>query len=205
MNAILKGARTAWRAGAAGLRVACLGALTALAVTVVSLLPAAAQTPSSEAAAEYKIKAAFLYKFSSYIEWPGDVFSSQDEPLVIGIVASPQLAEFLRGIVAGRTVEGRAVEVRDMAFGEPLAGVHMLFVGGAATGQLASVIDDLQQHSVLTVTETEDSIASGSVINFVVVDDRVRFDVELDSAQRSGLRISARLLTVARKVYGEQS
>src|SRR5712692_8428740 len=99
-----------------------------------------------------------------------------------------------------RRVQGRPVAVRRLRRGESLAGLHMLFVGRSETGRLGEVLAAARGHAVLTVTESEDAIASGSMINFVAVDDKVRFDVALPPAERGQLKISSRLLAVARKV-----
>jgi hypothetical protein len=149
--------------------------------------------------AEYNVKAAFLYKFPNYVEWPAQAFERPDSPLVIGIAGADTLADQLVQTVADRTVGGRPVMVRKLRRGEALAGVHMLFVGRDSV-RPAEVLAAANGKPVLTVTESQDAFALGSVINFVVMDDKVRFDVALGPAELGNLKVSARLLTVARKI-----
>ncbi|HEX4584131.1 MAG TPA: YfiR family protein [Burkholderiaceae bacterium] len=151
-------------------------------------------------AAEYKVKAAFLYKFASYVEWPPQVFERTDSPFVIGVAGGGALADDLAQVVAGRSIGGRPVTVRKLRRGEAADGVHILFVGRADGDRPLEVLASAKGRPVLTVTESEDAFALGSVINFVIVDDKVRFDVALREAEQANLKVSARLLSVARKV-----
>jgi hypothetical protein len=155
--------------------------------------------------AEYRVKAAFLYKFASYVEWPPQVFARPDSPLVIGVAGSDTLADELAQMVAGRTVERHPVVVRKLHRGDPVDGVHILFIGRSNGSRLSDVLASARSMPVLTVTESEDAFALGSVINFVVVDDKVRFDVALREAEQAKLKVSSRLLAVARKVLGAPS
>jgi hypothetical protein len=150
--------------------------------------------------AEYKVKAAFLYKFASYVEWPADVFERPDSPFVIGATGADALTDELAQIVVGRSIGGRPVAVRKLRRGDPVSGLHILFVGRSNRGLPSDVLASAKGRPVLTVTESEDAFALGSVINFVIVDDKVRFDVALREAEQANLKVSARLLSVARKV-----
>lgn len=161
---------------------------------------ALAVSASAQAQTETQVKAAFLYKFGGFVEWPPAAFTAADAAFTIGVVGAEPLALELEQIVARRTVHGRRVEVRRLRRGEPLAGVHVLFIGRAEAPRLAGIIDAARGQPVLLVTESEDALAQGSMINFVAVEDKVRFDVALPPAERGQLRISARLLAVARKV-----
>ncbi len=153
-----------------------------------------------DAAAESAIKAAFLYKFSDYIQWPPQVLSDPHAPIVFGVLDADQVAANLRQVVAGHQVNGHPVIVRTLQPGDSPSGIQVLFVGhsdgNAASGALLASTD----LPVLTVTDSSDWKGSVSIINFVVVDDKVRFDVSLKSATRSKLKISTRLLSVARHV-----
>lgn len=184
------------------LQALCAGVI-AIALALTSVRQCRADGGGS--AAEYQVKAAFLYKFVSYVDWPPRAFPGIDSPLVIGVIGADTLAESLRQIVANRTVNNRAIVIRRMRRGDPVSGLHVLFIGRADGERAADMLAQARGQSVLTVTESEDALASGSMINFVVVDDKVRFDIALDSAERVSLRISARLLTVARKVVASPS
>jgi len=174
--------------------------LCALVASLAAMAPVSALAQVDRAAAETQIKAAFLYKFSGFVEWPPKVFARPDSPFTIGVIGADELAAELEQIVKGRTVLERAVVVRRMRRGEAVAGIQMLFIGQAEGARLAEILANAKGQSVLTVTESDDALSHGSMINFVFVDDKVRFDVALPQAERGALKISARLLAVARKV-----
>jgi hypothetical protein len=155
---------------------------------------------SATGVADYKVKAAFLYKFASYVAWPTQVFDGPESPLVIGVVGSDALTDELAEVVAERTVDGRAVNVRRLARGQSLSGIHILFIGQSDAARSSELLASAKGHPVLTVTESNDAFPQGSIINFVIVDDRLRFDVALREAELVNLKLSARLLAVARKV-----
>ena len=144
---------------------------------------------------EPAVKAAFLYKFAAYVEWPAA--SRPDAPFVIATLAADEVAAELTTILAGRAVAGRPAVVRTVREGEALRDVQVLFVGRRAADPRAAV-RAAQQQGVLTVTET--GLEAGAAINFVIVEDRVAFEVSLEGAERSGHRISSRMLAVARRV-----
>lgn len=180
----------------AALALAALAAMAALGVA-----PAAAQDASAAAAAERRVKAAFLYKFLGYTEFPGSAFGEPGAPVVIGVLGADELAAELASIVSGRTVQSRAIAVKVLRDGEGAAGVHLLFVGGSDPGRTRSVLKALQPTPMLVVSEADDGLQQGSVINFRVVDERVRFDVSLEAAEKNSVKLSSRLLSVANHVH----
>ena len=149
---------------------------------------------------EYQIKAAYLYKFIAYVEWPAAAFAEAATPVTIGVVGADDLAAELNNLKRGRLVNNRAVAVKLLKPGDLLTGVQILFIGRQESGRLKHLLDGIQSQPVLTVTEWSGALGAGSMINFVPVDDRIRFEVSAASAERSGLKISARLLSVAQKV-----
>jgi hypothetical protein len=172
-----------------------LRVLLFLAAGVATAATALAQREATEAG----VKAAFLYKFANYIEWPANAFASPSAPLVIGVVGAEDVAAELERVVPGRSVNGHPVNVRRLKNGEG-AGAHIVFFGRDQAGGAAAVRAAREQ-GALTVTETERGLENlGSAINFVTGGERVAFEVSLDSAEKSGLRISSRMLTVARRV-----
>src|SRR3989449_10372650 len=114
------------------------------------------------------------------------------------------LADELAQIVAGRNVNGRPVRVRKLRPGDPIAGLHVP-VAGRDRGRLAEILAAAKGRALLTVTESEEALELGSMINFVVVEDKVRFDIAPPPSESSNLKISARLLGVARKVVSKSS
>lgn len=149
---------------------------------------------------ERSVKAAFLYKFIGYIEWPPAAFPGPDSPYVIGVADADTVAAELVQIAHGRTVNRRSVTVRKVSEEDELSGLHMLFIGRNAASRQAQLLEAAQQYSIVTVTETDDALAQGSVINFRVTEGRVRFDVSLPAAEKSDLKLSSRMLSVASSV-----
>jgi len=160
-----------------------------------------AQDDEGALAAQRRIEAAYLYKFGAYITWPADSFAGPESPLVIGVAGDDDMADQLAGLVAGRSVNGRPVTVRSVHAGQSLSGVHLLFVAAGAV-QGDALIASLREKPTVTVTEGGDGLDRGADMTFVVVNDRVRFDVSLDAAQRDGVKFSSQLLSVADKVTG---
>ncbi len=182
------------------LRLVLLAASLCLAAGGFVLPARMAHAAEDAGSLEYRVKAAFLYKFASYVGWPAAAFARPDAPLTIAVAGADGLAAELVQATSGRTVEGRPVTVKRVKAGESLAGVHILFVGKAESALLNLWMQSAQPHSVLTVTESDGALAQGSVINFVIAERRVRFEVALDSAEKNKLKLSSRLLAVAQQV-----
>lgn len=161
---------------------------------------ASCRAQDSDQRAEYQVKAAFLYKFAGYVEWPPGAIGPPEAPFTIGVMGAETLEAELLQVVNGRILNGRNVVVRRLKPGEPLAGVHMLFVGQADATTPSRLQQLRQQRPVLIVTEAEGALERGSMVNFVIVERHVRFEIALETAERSGLRLSSRLLAVASKV-----
>ncbi len=182
-----------------------LGGVLACAVALASAPPCMAQAlagngSSASAALERSVKAAFLYKFLGYTEFPPSSFADPAAPLVIGVLGADELAAELARIVAGRNVLGRPVQVKTVKDGEVPAGVHLLFIGGSDNTRVRSALKTLATAPMLVVTETDNGLLYGSVINFKIVEERVRFDVSLEAADKNSVKLSSRLLTVANHV-----
>jgi hypothetical protein len=159
---------------------------------------AVAQTSASSTALERRVKAAFLYKFLGYAEFPANAFADAGAPLIIGVVDADDLAAELAHIVAGRTAGSHGITVRTLRESEIGTPVHMLFVGGQDAGRVGRLLR--QASALLVVTESDNALPQGSTINFRIIDERVRFDVALDAAEKNGIKLSSRLLTVANRV-----
>lgn len=160
-----------------------------------------AQTPAS--APERQVKAAYLLKFAAFVEWPEASFAHPDSALQIGVAGSDALAEQLERMAAGRSVNGHPVTVRRLSPGAPLAGLHMLFLDNSLDrGVMATLLDGARGQSLLTVSDADEANALGCMINFIVADAKLRFDVVMRHVATSRLRISARMLAVAHRVQG---
>ena len=158
---------------------------------------ALAQAP---AARESAVKAAFLYKFSAFVDWPAGTFQRRDQPLVIGVSGADSVADDLEQLLAARR-DGRPVLVRRVREGASTDGVNILFLGARREPRLQDAIDAVEG-PVLIVTEQPGALQLGSVLNFSSEAGRVRFSASLISAEARGLKLSSRLLAVAQAVEG---
>lgn len=184
------------RPGAPALLVLALGCAGQL------VPPALAQpTVVVRGSLERSVKAAFLYKFLGYTEFPASAFSDPAAPVVLGVMNSAPMASELTRIVTGRTVNNRPIVVRSMKEGDAMAGVHLLFIAGADSARVVRSVSAARPQPLLVVTESADGLQEGSVINFKIIDERVRFDVSLDAAGRNSVKLSSRLLMVAHQVH----
>jgi hypothetical protein len=151
-------------------------------------------------ATEGQLKAAYLYRFAGYVEWPEGAFARPDSPLLIGVAGNDELASQAQRMVAGRSVNGHPVAVRRVRPGEVLAGLHILFVGALERAQGGGLLDAAGREALLTVTDSD--AAPGGMIRFVVAQQRLRFEVALAQVNTARLHISARMLAAAAGVTG---
>jgi hypothetical protein len=152
------------------------------------------------AASERSIKAAFLYKFTEYVAWPTTA-ARQDAPFTIGVLGSGAFADELLRMTEDRNVNRRFIEVRRVSASDAVDDLQVLFVAGDQRGKLGELLAPAQGRPILTVTESEGALADGSIINFTVNGDRVRFEVSLDAAEASQLKLNSRLLAVAQTIH----
>jgi hypothetical protein len=190
-----------------GRRRAALRVAQLLVASLLLFAEARAQSSVAPAAAsgETQIKAAFICKFGNYVEWPAREKRPADAPFVIGVISSGKLVDELVRAASGQTANGRPIVVRKLAKGDPVDDLAVIFVTRGHAAELADALAAVRGRPILTITESDDAPVAGSMVNFVVVDDRVRFDIALQPAEQSSLKISGRLLALARKVTGAPS
>ncbi len=188
---------------------ACGGALLLLVLALLTLACASAtaqtappQTMPTPLALEQRVKAAYLFKFAGFVEWPEGSFERADSALVIGIAGADQLADQLALMVAGRSIGGHPLTVRKVERGEAVTAVHILYLGPMERGALAEPLGAARGHPVLTVCDGAERIDDGCMIAFLVANERLRFDVGMKTVAGARLRISARMLAAAHRVQG---
>lgn len=159
-------------------------------------------TPQS-AAQPYRedaVKAAFISRFTGYVEWP--VNPSDGGEFQIAVLGAPQVADELQRLVAERPVRNLPTRVRQITRAGEARGAHLLYVGQQFRGSLARLTREIGDRPVLIVADHPRGLEEGGVINLLLIDQRVRFEVSLPAAQRAGLKISSELLSVAVRVRG---
>jgi uncharacterized protein DUF4154 len=151
---------------------------------------------------EYAVKAAFLYNFAKFVEWPAGTFRQSPGAVTFCVVGQDPFAGELERVIAGKTVAGRPVAIRYLAQLGGVESCQILFVSSAERLRFEQILA-VARRGVLTVGENEAFARAGGIINFTVSDSRVRFQIDQGAAERAGLTISSRLLELA--VRGSRS
>ena len=144
---------------------------------------------------EYEVKAAFLYNFGKFVEWP----ESASGPIRICIVGDDPFGNNLEETVRGKTISGQPIEIKRLNREESPRGCQIAFIS-AAERKPRAVLDLLQGASTLTVGESPNFAKDGGIINFVLEDNKVHFEINSGAAERARLKISSKLLSLARIV-----
>jgi hypothetical protein len=151
---------------------------------------------------EYLIKAAFVYNFARFTEWPAAAFQGPTSPLRLCLLGKDPFGQALDSI-AGKKIKNRDIEVRHLLFVEEARACHVLFISESAKGRLAEVLQLLRDAPILTIGDMPDAARAGGIIGLEIVQKKVRFRVNLDNAQGAGLKMSSRLLDLAMIVRNE--
>lgn len=171
------------------------------AATVVFFFALAATAAAqSERAPEYEVKAAFLYNFAKFVAWPSQAFPGPSAPLRICVFGEDPLDDALSRIVQGKTISGRAILNRSVESPAQAHTCHILFISRSERARVQQTLACVRDLPVLTVGDSADFLPRGGIINFVLEQDRVRFEINLAAAERQHLKISSKLLAVARIV-----
>jgi hypothetical protein len=158
---------------------------------------AGADSADSAVSHEYEIKAAFLFNFTRFIEWPSFSFADAASPIVIGVIGTDPFGGTLPSIVQGRRVNGRPIVARHVTRDEEARTTHLLFVGLTKEEDIARLMRALSGYPVTTVGESPAFAAQGGTITFVLQGDKVRFEINAATAAQAHVRISAQLEKLA--------
>ncbi len=151
-------------------------------------------------APEYQIKAAFLYNFAKFVEWPAGSFADSTAPFVVGVLGNDPFGPALEKAFQGKTVNGRPLEVRRLERDGSIRGCHILFVEALEKQGLGLLLVAPRNPGTLVVGETEGFLQRGGAVNFLTQDHKVRFEINLAAAEEAQLRLSSKLLSLASSV-----
>lgn len=149
---------------------------------------------------EFQVKAAFLYNFVQFVEWPPQAFGAPDTPIIIGVLGQDPFGEFLDQLVSGEVVNGRPLVVQRFRSVGEIQACHVLFVSGSEGKRGQQIIASLGNRSILTVCDWEGLMDQGAMVQFVTERNRVRLRINLDSVKAAGLTISSKLLRSAETI-----
>jgi hypothetical protein len=149
------------------------------------------------ATAEYSLKAAVLVNLAKFTDWPTNAFAGPAAPLVIGVVGEDPFGPALEEAARAQTVAGHPVQVRRLSATAPLPQVHVLFISRSEQNRLPQVLEAVRGAPVLTVSDVTRFARQGGMVNLVLRDEMVRFEVNLNSVEAAGLRLSSKVLKYA--------
>lgn len=147
---------------------------------------------------EYQVKAAMLYNFAKFVEWPADSIGG-DSRITFCIAGKSPLNGPIQQM-QGKTVKGRNVSIRPISRPEDVAGCQILFIPQSEQARLTAYLLQASHHSILTVSDLDRFAASGGMIGFYEEDSKIRFEINLDAVQKRRLQVSSHLLNLARRV-----
>lgn len=186
LRLILSAIRRNWLVG-----VLCLGLA----------IGSAAPVHGAEAAvSEYELKAAFLYNFTKFVDWPPRAFPVADGPIVIGIIGEDPFGTAIDALVRGEVVHDHALIVKRMPADGDLRNCQVLYISRSEKDHLPALMNQLKGSPVLTVSDMERFGEQGGIVNLVLENKAVKIEINSAAADRAGLQISAKLLRLARLV-----
>lgn len=167
---------------------------------VLAAMHAAAALGQPAEPAEYEVKAAFLYNFARYVKWPDKPAGEPGNAFVIGIIGTDPFGKTLDQMMQGKSIQGRAIVVRRYLKADEATGCDMLFISASEKDNLAKIFAMLRDAPVLTVGDMPQFAQRGGMINLVVHEKRVQFEVNIAAAERAGLTPGSQLLRLAKIV-----
>jgi hypothetical protein len=172
-----------------------------LAVAVLGICCVGAQPARAEAVGEHKLKSAFLYNFTKFVEWRAERFASASDPIVIGLLADDAMWQEVAAITADRQVNGRTLVVRRIDSQADLLAAHVVYVDPAAQSRYDRLRKGAQPIEALVVSDGDGCATQEDAICFVQQGDKLRFEINAISAERAGVKISAQLQKLALAVH----
>jgi len=169
----------------------------ALAASCLSIRPVAV---TAQVATTEEVKAAFLLNFAKFVEWPPEALVG-GSPLAIGVLGGDGIADVLRDMVRGKSIGTHPMTVKRINGSEDLAAFHMVFIGQSEKSRLPDILRRVERANVLTVSDVDRFCELGGIIALTLEQNHVRFEVSLHAAERAHLKISSKLLSLARVVY----
>jgi YfiR/HmsC-like len=176
------------------------GITRALAMGVLILTACCASQTWAQTVEESRVKAAYLFNFAKFVEWPSGVFRNPDDPTVICVVGDERMSDVLEPAVSGKKANGRRVEARRPRSSDEFKSCHVLFIGFSDKERITLLLNRLQRSSVLTVGQSDQFIRLGGMINLALKNTTVELEIDPEASNAVGLKISSRLLVVARLV-----
>jgi hypothetical protein len=187
------------RRSATGMIATHRGRLSRCMAFLIVLALIGSQNLYSEAAAptEYEVKAAYLYNLGKFVEWPARTATTPPDPFSICVLGHDPFGATLDTLIANETINGKSIVVKRLPKSQDAVGCNILFISSSEEGRLKDILSTLDKANVLTVSDMPQFTRHGGMIQFVLDNNRVRFEINLTSAEHAGLVLSSQLLKVA--------
>jgi hypothetical protein len=158
---------------------------------------------ASDGASEYEVKAAFLFNFAKYVEWPEGTFAGPTDRIVICVLGENPFGTLLENIVKDKRVNGRELAVRETGSVSATAGCQVVFIAATERQRVDEILRMLAAQPVLTVGDAESLADRGVILGLTLSEKRVRFEANLNAARRARLKLSSQLLKIAARLIGQ--
>jgi uncharacterized protein DUF4154 len=175
-----------------------------LQAALLCLVSAGAGSAQTSPSSEYQVKAAFLYHFSQFVDWPEGTFKAADSPVRYCTIGEDPFHGALDASLSEKTIGARPLQVIHFKQAQDFRGCQILFIGAGEKKLVGTVLASLRGTPVLTVGESQDFVQDGGMIGFLLEENKIRFEVNLDAAEHAKLKLSSRLLALAKRVIGGQ-
>ena len=170
------------------------------AALLLSVLLLAANYAQSGPPSEYQVKAAFLFHFAQFVEWPAGAFHDPGVPLTYCILGEDPFQGAMESAFGGKSVGTHPLRTKHVKQVQEAIGCHVLFMAAGERKSVAEAVEGLRGSPVLTVGDSDHFAQEGGMIGFLLEDNKVRFEINLGAAERGNLKISAKLLALAKTV-----
>jgi hypothetical protein len=180
------------------------GPVALLAVLLSILLVGGGQGGRAQTAGEeYRVKAAFIFHFAQLVDWPPDTAADTDNSLFLCTLGEDPFQGMLEGTVAGKVIGNRVMRIRHLGQAQDLQTCQILFIGRAQSKRIPQLVAGLRNAPILTVGETAGFLDEGGMIRFLLEQNKVRFEINVQAAESARLKIGSRLLSLAEHVVGD--
>jgi hypothetical protein len=146
---------------------------------------------------EFAVKATFLHKFAGFVEWPESAFAGSDSPFLLCVAGADPVSKLIDQAAAGQAYGTHAIEVRHVTQPSAVAACHVLYVAGMPADAIEAYLQAAKGKAVLTVTDNATTRRAQGIVNFVIRDNRVRFEIDLELAAMHQLTVSSKLASLA--------
>jgi len=177
-------------------------AFSILSLSLIWLLAGSFGDAQQPPPTEYQIKAAFLFNFARFVEWPKSAFATPTSPLVIGILGEDPFREDLTRTIGNKAVDSHPVVTKEFHSAAEATNCHVLFISTSEKKKLPEILQSLKGSSVLTVGEMDRFIETGGIINFFPEGTKIRFQINKDAAASAGLKVSSKLMSLSTRPGG---